>query len=406
MHRQSLEQHKHSGYVSVACSMLLVAGGIALPGWAATGYEHGQVEINLRYRLEHVQQSNELADALASTLRTRVTASSQSWHNWSALVEVDHVETLGNDLYNSSYNGRTDYSVVADPRGTEVNQAALRYRHEGTGTTFTVGRQRVNLLNQRFVGGVGWRQNEQTFDGYRLQQQLGETVQLDVSRLHNVNRIFGPYGPQAQEKSELYNAVLQWQFLPNQSMKLFTHDFSFADWAARDSRTYGVDYQGQVDWGYPLQWQLVHARQEDTHQAPSAYRHHYQQLELATEIADVQLTGGYERLAGDGESALQTPLATLHAFQGYTDQFLVTPAEGIRDFYLTAGYQWRKVRVTAGWHRLYRDTDRLAYGSEYNLVATMPLTDRIGALLKAASFQADRQFVNTHKLHLMLTMQL
>jgi hypothetical protein len=31
----------------------------------------------------------------------------------------------------------------------------------------TLGRQRINLDDQRFVGSVGWRQNEQTFDAVR-----------------------------------------------------------------------------------------------------------------------------------------------------------------------------------------------------------------------------------------------
>jgi len=86
----------------------------------------------------------------------------------SALLQVDNVSLVGNDNYNSTVNGKTDYSVVADPKGTDINQALLRYQND-SGTTLSAGRQLVNQLNQRFLGGVGWRQNEQTLDGYRLQ---------------------------------------------------------------------------------------------------------------------------------------------------------------------------------------------------------------------------------------------
>ena len=40
---------------------------------------------------------------------------------------------------------------------------------------------------------------------------------------------------------------------------------------------------------------------------------------------------GFERLEGNGTVALQTPLATLHAFNGWADKFLSTPANGLRD---------------------------------------------------------------------------
>ncbi len=50
---------------------------------------------------------------------------------------------------------------------------------------------------------------------------------------------------------------------------------------------------------------------------------------------------GYELLGSDdGVAAFQTPLATLHKFNGFADQFLVTPAGGLQDiyFYAKAGF--------------------------------------------------------------------
>jgi hypothetical protein len=52
------------------------------------------------------------------------------------------------------------------------------------------------------------------------------------------------------------------------------------------------------------------------------------------------LTGliGYEVLEGNGTIGFATPLATLHAFNGWADMFLTTPANGLKDFYLKAAY--------------------------------------------------------------------
>ena len=46
-------------------------------------------------------------------------------NGFGAFIEFENVTDLGGDNYNSTTNGETDYSVVADPDGTEVNQAYL-----------------------------------------------------------------------------------------------------------------------------------------------------------------------------------------------------------------------------------------------------------------------------------------
>jgi len=52
------------------------------------------------------------------------------------------------------------------------------------------------------------------------------------------------------------------------------------------------------------------------------------------------LTGlvGYEVLEGNGAIGFATPLATLHAFNGWADMFLTTPANGLKDLYFRASY--------------------------------------------------------------------
>ncbi len=65
-------------------------------------------------------------------------------------------------------------------------------------TTLTLGRQRINLDDQRFVGNVGWRQNEQTYDGFRVVNKSIPNLTVDVTYFDQVNRVFGkesPVGP-------------------------------------------------------------------------------------------------------------------------------------------------------------------------------------------------------------------
>ena len=119
----------------------------AAPVPAATPVEalkKGEVKLHFRYRYENVDQDNGLEEADASTLRSRITYTTAAWSGWQAQVEVDDVSAIGyEDDHNSTSNNETDYSVVADPEGTELNQAWLAYTCWDT--TFKGGRQRILL---------------------------------------------------------------------------------------------------------------------------------------------------------------------------------------------------------------------------------------------------------------------
>ena len=107
-----------------------------------------------------------------------------------AFPEADNVTVLGNDTYNSTVNGVTDRPIVADPEYTEANQVYLQLK---LGTfTGIAGRQRVILDNARFIGSVGWRQNEQTYDAVTFESAALPKTQLHYSYVANVNRVTGP----------------------------------------------------------------------------------------------------------------------------------------------------------------------------------------------------------------------
>lgn len=149
--------------------------------------------LDLRYRHEQVEQANVLRDARAHTLRTRVGLRSGQWHGLSAVLEVDNVARLGSARYNDTRNGRSGHAVIADPQGTHINQALLRFQRPQF--ELGLGRQRINLGNQRFVGGVAWRQNEQTFDGVSMQVSPRQGLDLRYAWLGQVNTIFGRWCP-------------------------------------------------------------------------------------------------------------------------------------------------------------------------------------------------------------------
>ncbi|MCO1335376.1 alginate export family protein [Microbulbifer sp. OS29] len=358
----------------------------------------GEVGVNLRYRVEHVDQDNINDVAIASTLRTRLNWTSGSYRSFDAFFEVDNVSGIGNDNYNSTVNGNSEHPVVADPEGTEVNQAYLQYR--AGNSAVIVGRQRINLDSQRFIGSVGWRQNEQTYDGLRYQYGAEGQLQLDYSYLYNVNRIFGEDSDRADLDGDIQLFHASYPLVENHKLTAFFYNLDLDNASSFAARTYGAAYRG--DFGR-FETQLSYARQQDIGSNPSDYAADYYLAEIAAPLGPVTGKLGYEVLGSDSGVSFKTPLATLHKFQGFTDQFLVTPADGIEDLYIGGSLAWAGGDLGITYHNFEASEGSENYGNEWNISYSHKFDQHFSALVKYANYDAEDYSSDTDKFWLMLT---
>jgi hypothetical protein len=383
----------------VSCALLPAYGfaeGIA-PLVGALGETKPIAEARLR--LESVDQEPFAADSDAATLRVRLGFETGKAWGTSLLVEgAANVPLV--DRFNSTTNGLTGFPVVADPENYALNRLQL-VNTLIPGTTVTLGRQRIALDDHRFVGNVGWRQNEQTFDGLRLVNRTIPNFTIDVSYLKQVNRIFGRDarpGPNAGFfTGDNVLANVAWQ-LPIGKVTAFGYlvDFEQLPLPVRDStQTLGLRFAGErplskIKIGYIASY----ASQKDRGANPLAFNNDYYLAELTGTYRQYSLGAGFEVLEGDGAKGFSTPLATLHRFQGWADKFLTTPVNGIKDAYVNAGYQTKGLGpletfgFTVSWHKY--DSERLAinYGSELDLQLQGKFR-RFTGLLKYAAYKAD-----------------
>ncbi|MFT4938675.1 MAG: hypothetical protein ACI88A_001704 [Paraglaciecola sp.] len=353
----------------------------------------GSTSISMRYRYENVDQDGIDKDANASTLRTRLSWKSSDFNGFIANIEVDNISLIGNDNFNSTANRKGQYPVVADPKGTDLNQAYITYRSGDS--LFSAGRQRINHGDQRFVGGVGWRQNEQTYDGYRLQYDNQNKLSFDFSYIYNVNRIFGPTGDNADLHGALLLLTGSYKIDKAHKLSAYAYNLDFDTALALSSRTIGLTYDGQIS---TLNVHAAYASQADAGDNPVDYSADYIALEVGTTVSSIKLALGYELLGSDNAKGFATPLATLHKFQGFADKFLATPTNGVEDIYLKVSTKYNKLGLSAVWHELSSDSTNIDYGSELDLTASYPLADKIGILLKYANFSADDFATDTSKL--------
>ena len=71
--------------------------------------------LDVRYRYEHVDQDGIPKNANANTLRTRAGFETGRFYGFGVGFDVEWVEAIGNEKFNNTINGKTQYPVVADP---------------------------------------------------------------------------------------------------------------------------------------------------------------------------------------------------------------------------------------------------------------------------------------------------
>lgn len=410
--RERLAELTQSGEKSVkriTLGLTSALTALGAPAMAQTG-PLGPIEVadgvtldpilDARIRLETVDQGEILANAEALTARLRAGFEAKA-DIVSFLAEAEGTLALIDD-YNDTIpsNGIEPFPVVPDPETLELNRLQLSVMREGTGAV--IGRQRIIHGNSRFIGNVGWRQNEQTFDAVRGLAKIGP-VSLDATYAISQRTIFGSESPNEHLDGDFVFLIADAD-IAGVDAGLFTY---LIDYDARDafsSQTYGLQAAVKVPLpGLPILAEASFATQSDYGSNPVEYTAEFISLRLTANVAGFGVTTGYEELGSDdGIAAFQTPMATLHAFQGWADIFLVTPAGGVRDYNATASYNFGEALPVEGlkaavtYHRFDSDFGGVNYGTEWDASLGFKVA-AVAVLAKYANYSADAFAVDTEK---------
>lgn len=368
----------------------------------------GKVSFSARARYEAVEQDNLLKDADAFTLRSTLGYETARLNGFGAFVEFENVTDLGGDNYNSTTNGETAYSIVADPDGTEVNQAYLSY--QGFDSVAKFGRQQITYRDapfHRYIGNVLWRQNHQTFDAFSMQNTSLTDTQLSYAFVNKINTIFGD----DRDAGIINNGVIdveahllnaQYSGLPFGKLEGYGYLLEYEDAEATSSKTLGVRLSGApaINDAWNLVYTAEYARQSD-YKSGAMDAQNYYLAELGAKHKGWMAKLSYEVQEGDGTDSFKTPLGTNHAFQGWADQFLNTPAQGLKDTYLTVvGNIIFGAKLIVSYHDFETDQDSLDAGDELDVMLEKTFNQHYTVGVKYADYQADDEFpslVDTEK---------
>lgn len=364
-------------------------------GAALTG---GKLSASIRVRYEFVDQDGFSNDADAKTVRARLGYETGSYYGLSALAEIDGTTHLGDDDFNSKENGNTAYPVVADPDSFRLNRANLKY----TGIPDTVvkaGRQRIILGDARFVGNVGWRQNEQTFDAIRITNKSLDQHEFNYIYAWQVNGILGSDGPYGDFDSDSHFLDATYRGFGFVDISAFGHWLDFEDGKEASSlATYGVRLNGKTkinDSMTALYGATFALQREHAENTADVDENHYAVM-AGLKWNGFTAKAGYDVFEGNGTVAFQTPLATGHKFQGFADVFLSTPADGLENFHVSLGYKSKPfsifskgIAATITYHDFEAENSTTDMGSEFDAVIAVPLYDHVKVVTKYADYEGD-----------------
>jgi hypothetical protein len=387
-------------------SPVLAAQGDAWTDQLIDGISNGDFDLSLRYRYEWVDSALLEKDANASTLRTRLFYKSAEFKNVFLTLNMDDVRPIVANRFNDTRNGKAQYPLVVDPKGTDLNLASLTWTGLDN-AALVLGRQRIIRENARFVGNVGWRQNEQTYDSVSFDYTPIEQLSLFYAYVDRVKRIFGPdkfRDPGTQEindngvpasswRSNSHLVDVAYKFGAPLKLTAYAYLLDFDNAAAASSATYGLRGTGSVQVGDSIKIGYVgeFAAQSDYEDNPVSYDANYYAVEGSLGWERFGFKLGFETLEGDGTPGAKflTPLATLHKFNGWADQFLVTPDNGLEDAYAEANAKFLKGTWRIIYHDFSANTGGGDYGSEIDFVASWKFGKAYSALIKFASYSSD-----------------
>ena len=350
--------------------------------------------IDIRTRYEYRNQEG-LDSSNSVTARARLGLTLGEFNGFSAFGELEATTALVDDFDagpgNTTPNNPTK-TQIADPENVELNRAWVQYK--GNGALAKFGRQRIIRNDAFFIGNVGWRQNEQTYDAGQIAYS-DDNFSLSYAYSYRVQRIFGDDAGGFVEQAE--------------------GDFHFIDASFSTpigkvgAYAYLIDVDNQPNVG-----------RSNTYGAFTNLGGLY--LEGAYQEGESALVGGggdYDGFLGRAHYTLKTdsvgsftvgadwqqenfktPFQTAHAHFGFADVFLGQQIglnnaggnfDGIFDGYLKHSISGLPGGITAKTHLHYFANEDLTttYGYEVDVVLVKKFTDNLTGLVKGAFFFAD-----------------
>ncbi|WP_297887865.1 hypothetical protein [Sulfurihydrogenibium sp.] len=404
--------------------MIISQQASALDIQAPTFIDDVKVNLQIRPRYEYVDDHTLRKNANALTTRVAIGAKINKIFqvpNLTAYIEATYVGALIDDYYpqkGTNANLSTNYATVADPDLTRITEAYLKYTLNKT--SIIIGRTRINLDDERFIGSVDWRQMPQTFGIIGVQDNTINNLNIFIAGIYarkgvSDNQVsFDTMDWKLDKMPLIFN--ISYKIIPQLKLTGYAYLLSAKSQDGqtfKGGNTYGINATGDIVISKDIKLSYLgeYAIQKDPYAKDNLTTKpkisaDYYRGEIKLSGYGFFIIGGYERFQGAdyGESAgFTTPFATLHKWEGWADKFLSYVATdmryGLRDAYGTVGYSHKEYGTfSITYHKF--DADKSTgyqgtalttissknFGDEIDLLYSVNLTKRLNFLVKGAFY--------------------
>ncbi|MEO1487666.1 MAG: alginate export family protein [Bacteroidota bacterium] len=341
----------------------------------ANAISSGEFVFNGKLRFWHANDDAASASQ-AYTFGTNFGYLTKAYKGFQIYIEGESVVALTPDDYFDGLNGLTDLTNVTDPETLELNQMYISYKdafNDKTELEVKVGRQAAIVEDERFIGRVSARQDDQTFDAlYGRIQNDQKGLAFEYAYMYQINRLLAE---EVDWRSDSHVFMLRYYKNKKVRFGLFTHLLDFQDDAPSVSnQTYGIT----IDRGalpkdkLALNYKTAFAYQSDYGANPTDYTAFLLNAEIGVSFPSIGIFNiGYELASSDnGMASYQFPLSTGQRLHRISDVFIDPPEDGLHNPYFSAECDnlfWG-IGGWLGYHAYFSEEESDFLGQEIDVV--------------------------------------
>lgn len=338
-------------------------------------------KIDWSARARYAEFSGE-ESARAASLLLRLNVDTHWNETLTTFLQLDDVSRAFKDQHSDGVdlNGKP---VIPDAEGFDVNQAYVGLNFDSV--KFQLGRQRINLDDQRFIGGNGFWQNEQTFDAALTKIKWLDNSHITYAYIDNVNRIFGdkadktittssgngdypaktterPLGILGDHRHHTHIAQFDFKEWDYSEVIAYAYAIDNLTFPGASNNTLGANYTFNYKADtikYRAKVEYALQKQPTLNDSPVLP---YYLLDAGIGISHIEISGRYEILSNKQGVNFIAPLGSSHDFQGRANQMQSYAAQGIKDASLNITWRDAPFKIESQYHLFnsYTSNDYLA----------------------------------------------
>jgi len=356
--------------------------------------------LEIRPRYEYVDEKNNNLKS-ANALTTRISIGLNLKYLFHIKNLETYLETTGVFATINNYSPEnTKYELVPDPVNTRFTQIYIKYKLNKT--NFFIGRKFVIIDDHRFIGNVGWRQMPQSFGVIAISDNTVENLNFLIAGIYERKGITNSLNTYWEFGK--WPLILDVNYKVSNLLKIKVFSYLITD----IHNTYGIKLSGKYKFNYlNANYIFEYTKQTDPYKIDNLkikpdIDTNYYRFGLNTNIQKWIIGLEYTHFGDKNgkDKGFSTPLATLHAFDGWSDTLLQGGANGfdygLNEYKLTIGYKnvkYGKFLVSYLIFKSYKSqpTGR-NIGTEIDLLYTKNLTKRLSLLLKSAFYDGNNGY--------------